>query len=845
MFRPVYFFLSVVFFIFSPVVLNCQQISVSDLNRAERVITIRDLKQKVKTLHPVAKSAISGGEKPGQFAGVNYRYAGNVKLLSEPQKNQIKLTQDGIMDITGTKFVPHPDTIYVDPSGDLVFRAEPVDEKQMMLIRPSFSSIFEELEIPRQEVKVNLANTVSLAEKVVASATGIGNAYAINLQFDSVTFLLDEAKEGKLLATLVGQIIMTNPRVEGKYSKNGGYQLVFKTDEQTDLRIYTTMSAKKEIKMPIWGTEIEAGDIGKCELGIFLLINMEGKVTLTAEIHQGIQMELGAKGGTFYYLPTSIENISSLTNWCDVNYDVKSEIKAFAGIQCAANLKIKDYNALYVYVNGGMEGTVATDGFDLSADIGFRIKAGGKVVSKSFTATDQYFSLWKYQKPDMKGYEMVIHEACAYGDYVAGEIYSLADSKTVPGAKEKIPYKGSLSVIVTHPGGATGQFQSRTADNGIFVAKNIPLKKGDQVRIKLPDVPEPSQPAEVTIPFREINLFSADYFTGTAEGFVSGSKSEWAKIAGTSDQSLPGNVIKKFDTGKSSAIKGNIPASEKISRINEFKNNLIVYHGSVEFITRPSSTGQVILKNPVPSEGSSQPSKKNTGMINNPLGMFRISNLDFSPGQQVKARIVVEGFEIESDWIETEGLMVSGIEHDQLRTSAAPGKENIAALNSFVIVSALRGEKRPEGMVKLIRGEDAVHGSVVNFTTIPEFPEVKKGVVWFSKTVELKPLAGNPTASIAETGNWELVIRYSSPGDAITPSKNRKHPFELVSYKYKNQELGYHVFSNECLSCSSAENVVKKIGTQAKRDLPDFQRQTAPVPVQAPDIQNKTGRVVR
>lgn len=843
----IHFVLTAIFFVFSQAFLFSQQITVSDLSRADRVVTVQDLKQKVKTLHPAAKTAVSRGEKPGQFTGVSYRYAGNVKLLSESQKSQINLRQDGIMDIAGKRFTPHPDTIYVDPASNLVFQANPVDEKQMLLLRPAFSSVFEEVEIPQQEVKVNLANTVSLAENVIASATGLNNAYAINLQFDSVTFILDEAKEGKLLATLVGQIIMTNPRVEGKYSKNGGYRLVFKTEEQTDIRIYTTMTAKKEIKTLIWGTEIPAGDIGKCELGVFLLINMEGKVTLTAEIHQGINLELGAKGGTCYYIPTSIENISSLNQWCDVDYDIKSEIKAFAGIQCAANLKIKDYNALYVYVNGGMEGTVATNGLSLSADIGFRIKAGGKVVSKSFTATDQYFSLWKYQKPDMKGYEMIIHEACAYGDYVAGEIYTLADSKTVPGAKEKIPYKGGLMVIVTHPDRTTNQYQTQTGDNGIFIAKNIPLKKGDLVRVKHPEVAEPCQPAEVTIPFREINLFSADYFTGTAEGFVAGSKSEWAKIAGASGQAVPGNVIKKSVAGKSSAIKGVISASEKISRINEFRNNLVVYRGPVEFISRPSSTNaQIVLKNPVTSIGSSQPVKKNTGMVNNPLGLFRIANLDFSPGQQVKARIVVEGFEIESDWIETDGIMVSGIEHEQLRMSAGPGKENITANNSFVVVSALSGEKRPEGMLKLLRGEDAVHGSVVNSTAVPEFPEVKKGVLWFSKTVELKPVAGNPSASIAETGKWDLIVQYSSPGDAINPSKNRKHPFELVSYKFKNQELGYSVFQNECLSCTSPENVVRKIGTQAKSDLPDFQKQTSPVPVQEPGrMQNKPGRVIR
>ena len=97
------------------------------------------------------------------------------------------------------------------------------------------------------------------------------------------------------------------------------------------------------------------------------------------EIHQGLEMAMGARGGTFYYVPTSIKNVSTLDYWCDIGYDVTSEIKAFVGFRCG-NLKVKGYNALDVYINGGMEGTVTTDGMDLSADVGLRLKAGGKVV---------------------------------------------------------------------------------------------------------------------------------------------------------------------------------------------------------------------------------------------------------------------------------------------------------------------------------------------------------------------------------------------------------------------------------------------------------------------------------
>ncbi|MCK7536569.1 MAG: hypothetical protein MZV63_39100 [Marinilabiliales bacterium] len=128
------------------------------------------------------------------------------------------------------------------------------------------------------------------------------------------------------------------------------------------MKIYTSMKLKEEVKTPIWGTEIKMSDLGKCEVGLFILATLEGQVTLAVEIHQGIEMAMGASGGTFWYVPTSIRNISTIDSWCDIGYNVTSQMKAFVGFQCTANLKVKGYNALDVYVNGGMEGTVTTDG---------------------------------------------------------------------------------------------------------------------------------------------------------------------------------------------------------------------------------------------------------------------------------------------------------------------------------------------------------------------------------------------------------------------------------------------------------------------------------------------------
>ncbi|MEZ4999120.1 MAG: hypothetical protein R2758_17320 [Bacteroidales bacterium] len=169
---------------------------------------------------------------------------------------------------------------------DLVLQAEPVDEGRMLALRPSLSAVFDDIEVPEQEVPLTLANTVSLARGVVESSLQLNNKYAVNLQFDSVSFLIDKVDNDSLVVTLVGQILLTNPRVEGKYSKNNGYRLVFLASEQVDMKIYTSMKLNEETKTPVWGTEIELSDLGKCEVGLFILTTLEGHVTLAVEIHQ-------------------------------------------------------------------------------------------------------------------------------------------------------------------------------------------------------------------------------------------------------------------------------------------------------------------------------------------------------------------------------------------------------------------------------------------------------------------------------------------------------------------------------------------------------------------------------
>ncbi len=853
---------AIVFYFYGTVASGQQSLTINPV-MSDTLITVQELRVKPLLRHKIATQAIARGEKPGEFTGVTYSYASNVKPLSARQLSQISMKQDGLLDLSGKPaFVPHPDTVYIDPQSDLVFQAMPVSDVQMIMLRPRLSAVFEDVEIPEQEVGISLANTVSLAEGIVASAIGIGNAYAVNLVFNKTKFQLYQEKKDSLIVTLTGQIKVTNPRIEGKYSKNNGYRLVFKTSEQVDLKVDAKMTFADEKEIPLWGTEIKAGDLGSCKVTLSILLSGDGQVNLTADINQGIDMAIGAKGGTFFYIPTSIDNISTLDHYCDIGYEVKSKLTVFAGIQCRANLKIKSYNALDIYAKGGMEGSVETDGTTLNADIGARVKAGGKVVSKSFTVLDKYYSLYKLQIADMKGYKMYIHEACAYGDYVAGEVYRESGS-------DSVPYRGNITVVVRHPDNKLSQYDASTDDKGVFVAAGVPLRKGDKVMIRVPDVANASNPVDASIPFKGIALYAADYYNGTAYGAVAATKSKWAHLAKASARgTVPAGINPVIQSAPASSLKGIAAPAEFAKRMNDFRNNLTVYRGPIEFMTRnvseasppatqrgtPAATlpstakpaaGQGVMRPQFPAGAGNLKIKNNSGNVDSPLGMFSVNGLEFSPGQLVQAVIEVEGFTVVSDWIETDGLLVSEIEHDQFGFVSSLKTENLSARNSFVLVSAVRGTTPPSGNVKLLKGADARHASVISPIKVPEYPGAVKATLWFSTVVSLSPVEGYPGTAIAETGPWQAVFQYQSPADVIDPSRNRKHPFETVSYIYKNHELGYSLFVDECASCTTPANVVQKLGSKQKTFRPATQQKRGiparTAPAVRPGIPGKAG----
>ena len=133
--------------------------------------------------------------------------------------------------------------------------------------------------------------------------------------------------------------------------------------------------------------------------------------------------------------------------------------------------------------------------------------------------------------------------------------------------------------------------------------------------------------------------------------------------------------------------------SEILQRINDLKNNTLTYQGEIKFHTQNMSETTLSAagtKNTRQMPKSTGKQRENKGYVNNsPLGLFEIKNLEFSPNERVKAVIEIEGFTIESDWVQTDGLLVSEIITDGLQYANNLNSLKISAKNSIVLVSEI------------------------------------------------------------------------------------------------------------------------------------------------------------
>ena len=207
-------------------------------------------------------------------------------------------------------------------------------------------------------------------------------------------------------------------------------------------------------------------------------------------------------------------------------------------------------------------------------------------------------------------------------------------------------------------------------------------------------------------------------------------------------------------------------------------------------------------------------------MTNKAFGNFEVSNLAIKPHDKVKARINIDGFILESDWVMADGLIFSQI-HDA-EISGGIFNATISSQNSWMFVSALRSDEDPKGDIRLLKGIDMKHSSEYKklpnqpskIIKLAEFKEAKHPLVYFNTTVPLEKYFTISTEfstpetkglSIAKTGSWSVNNIYNNPKDMVSLTRKYGHPFEYINYVYDGVSIITKYYQEQCNSCNAVD----------------------------------------
>ena len=800
-----------------------------------------DFKVVKSSVHPVALQAIRKGIKPATFKGVKTRFNPSVKLLSKQKTVLIKeKLKNGLLLPQAVKQIQiKPGKIYMDPESKTVFKPVQIGKDSMILWQPPLNVVLTEFKIPHQTVKINLANTTYTAKgtEVTEEKTASGD-YLLKMEFkDTLYHYKKEIKKknsktnAEISLHLTGHLYLENPEVEAAYSANDGYYIKVNLHENADIQAKLDATLKSELEFPLWSFDIPAGDYGSCQVGIYAFIDMNGELHLSYKIEQDIRITAGVEGKTLAFAPKSYDPIINIQKSLKTDYEIKAQLKVFGGVEAKADIKVLKYGLVELIAKAGPEAEIklVDNGKNFEAKAGARFKITSKFnldlkykkIKKDYTLYDKYYLLWEYKKKNYGGYIMEVKSADVYNDRVWG---------TVVKEDDKSPYQGKVKIIVKHNGQLKNTYTTTTDEKGVFAKDNIPLVKGDTVQIRIDGVPNDSPPVAATLPFKEIRLFYADYYTNRVEGSIASKIDMYPKHKST-HTATPVRPNIPVHTGINTIVNNKVlTKSVKIDE-NLFKN-AITYNGDIEVVTIPGIhkidkkiPGFIIngknkknkkykskFPKPVLNPATIKYKKK---VINLPFGNFVVNNVDIKPYDRVKVRINVDGFVLESNTVVADGLVITP--SVDVNKQGGIKKPEIKAEDSYVMVNGLRSNVPPTGKIRMLKGIDMRHtsphkdypGQKITFPKLKMFPQAVHPLVFYDVTANLKPSSKRGFAE-AHTGPWQVKNIFYDLKHTLQLQKFDGHRFEYIEYDYENLPVKYQYYQKTCAMDKDFLNINNK-----------------------------------
>ncbi|MDD3932105.1 MAG: hypothetical protein PHT04_08025, partial [Eubacteriales bacterium] len=486
----------------------------------------------------------------------------------------------------GTNQTIQPDTVFVNTATGTAFKVvvamdgtEGFENLQehYAVTRPQIHEVVDDLNIPASDVLLNKANVTSFAglpaghggsveqyivnsNPVMQTAARASEVAFRNLENPLIQFEFPEgtelqAKSGgqNITVRVSGGIGVGDLGLEAKYSGFSGYYFALKIAQEAYLNVDVGVNITQEIRIPILGIDVPFG-IGRVSGGLFVVVGLDGKVTIQMEAREYLQGKAGVKGDTFLYAPVSCKPFVSIPErYFSGDVQVDGQINGFVKAGALLSLEIFGWDLVGagVFIGSGVNIT-SVDGL-LDIELYGLVQVYITFIGETYYLVHLKPTLLRKQQKDMGGYRVTLEESCAYQDIVVG---FLQKSVTQGGEIALVNAADArFRMVVTNP--LTNQETTYPANydfystdhEGRFLVHDpdLDLKVSDLVAIKvyvayvqqgkqMYDIYGPSKPIASTYPFRYIRLTAADAFNDWIEGQVEPARvRNWDKQPGEED----------------------------------------------------------------------------------------------------------------------------------------------------------------------------------------------------------------------------------------------------------------------------------------------------------------------
>ena len=511
--------------------------------------------------------------KPVSITNVSYKYNDRVKFID---LSDVTASGDSLK-IPGSSL--SAGDIIVDKTGQKSLKILKVNgDGTYITARPTMYDLFSEFEIPRQIIEPNEANIIEYGIKgisaseyasILAKESGSsgsqklmkGDVPSADMQkmyqlFESrgsmvfefngdYTFSSFDMGDGSSSAKLhLEGAVGVSPGIVASYSLSNGYEFGFVDAAQfIDLKALLDVKIKQEMYYPVFAFTVPIPKLGEVDLGVYLVLDVDGNITLTVKAEEGSIASASVYGSTKWGIPTS--------------FHVKKDFDSFSGAECDPMGYI--HAGVYITPLVRLE-ILGVDVFDAQFRLGFYAYAdfsettmnyGVDFVIHAFvTILDDRTTLIKYHIPiierskTMRAQDDVVYyfsRLCSYQDRInVAAFTNRSVGSTEPYAdpfSDKLAFANRTLEAWYYasgngPQGGSNQSPTKkvavvTDANGCasidFKKSGIDISKGDTIVIKAPGFNGQTDLIQATNPFLIHDRYlgavglQGDFFNDTVE----------------------------------------------------------------------------------------------------------------------------------------------------------------------------------------------------------------------------------------------------------------------------------------------------------------------------------------